>query len=221
MAIKVTDSNGNTVKVAGRGVPGVPGQKGVDGKSAYDYAVAGGYKGSEAEFQALMGSGPWVPGRRADLDGKLNAKVAQTFRMTVPQKWCKFGEIYASTFYLYTMITNIAANNPMVPNIAFFGIGGNLAPTSMRVNGKLIYLMYTPYYLGRIVVGRDRGLYAMGGLYSFIDYNSVRADNVAIYSAPVEVNAAPTDILWDSSTASDFVALSSQLAAAVQEGLSL
>lgn len=221
MAIKVTDSNGNTVKVAGRGLPGVSGRDGQDGKSAYDYAAAGGYTGTEAEFQALMGSGPWVPGRRADLDGKLNAKVAQTFQMTVPQRWRKFGEIYASTFSLYTMITDISANNPMVPNLAFLGIGGNLAPTSMRVNGKLIYLMYTPYYLGRIVVGRDRGLYAIGGLYSFINYNSVRTENVAIYAAPVEVDAAPSDILWDSSTASDTVALNSQLAAAVQEGFNL
>lgn len=29
--------------------------------SAYDYAVAGGYTGTETEFQALMGTGPWVP----------------------------------------------------------------------------------------------------------------------------------------------------------------
>lgn len=30
------------------------------GSSIYDYAVEGGYTGTEAEFQALMGSGPWV-----------------------------------------------------------------------------------------------------------------------------------------------------------------
>lgn len=34
---------------------------GPSGKSAYQYAVEGGYTGTEAEFQALMGSGPWVP----------------------------------------------------------------------------------------------------------------------------------------------------------------
>ncbi len=189
--------------------------------SIYDYAVAGGYKGTEAEFQALMGSGPWVPGRRADLDGKLNAKVAQTFQMTAPQKWHKFGEIYASTFSLYAMITDISANNPMVPNIAFWGIGGNLAPASMRIYGKLIYLMYSSYHLGRIVVGKDRGLYAVGGTYSAINYNALRASNAVIYAAPVEVDAAPSDIIWDSNTASDTVALNSQLAAAVQEGFNL
>ena len=31
------------------------------GSSPYEYAVAGGYKGTEEEFQALMGNGPWVP----------------------------------------------------------------------------------------------------------------------------------------------------------------
>lgn len=31
------------------------------GSSIYQYAVDGGYTGTEEEFQALMGSGPWVP----------------------------------------------------------------------------------------------------------------------------------------------------------------
>lgn len=34
---------------------------GADGKSAYQYAVDGGYTGTEAQFQKLMGSGPWAP----------------------------------------------------------------------------------------------------------------------------------------------------------------
>lgn len=57
MAIEVVDSTGKTLTIAGRGIPGSPGK---DGKSAYQYAVAGGYTGTEAEFQALMGSGPWL-----------------------------------------------------------------------------------------------------------------------------------------------------------------
>lgn len=36
-------------------------QRGIDGGSPYDYAVAGGYNGTEAEFQAAMGQAPWVP----------------------------------------------------------------------------------------------------------------------------------------------------------------
>lgn len=41
MAVKVKDANGKTSKIAGRGVPG---------KSAYEYAVGGGYTGTEEEF---------------------------------------------------------------------------------------------------------------------------------------------------------------------------
>ena len=42
------------------GEQGPPGTAGADGKSAYQYAVDGGYTGTEAEFQALLGSGPWL-----------------------------------------------------------------------------------------------------------------------------------------------------------------
>lgn len=52
MAISITDASGKNLKVAGRGI---------SGKSAYDYAVDGGYTGTEEEFKKLMGSGPWVP----------------------------------------------------------------------------------------------------------------------------------------------------------------
>lgn len=41
------------------------------GKSAYEYAVDGGYTGTEEEFQALIGSGPWLPFEGAD--GQVNA----------------------------------------------------------------------------------------------------------------------------------------------------
>lgn len=64
MSIAVTDSNGKKINVAGRGLPGsdgAPGAPGADGKSAYQYAVDGGYTGTEEEFQTLLGSGPWVP----------------------------------------------------------------------------------------------------------------------------------------------------------------
>lgn len=42
------------------GAPGQDGTPGTDGKTAYQYAVDGGYTGTEEEFQALMGSGPWL-----------------------------------------------------------------------------------------------------------------------------------------------------------------
>ena len=40
----------------------------LDGSSIYDYAVEGGYTGTEAEFQALMGSGPWATVLTANKD---------------------------------------------------------------------------------------------------------------------------------------------------------
>ena len=36
------------------GVPGAPGARGKDGKDAYEQAVAGGYTGTEAEFNAQL-----------------------------------------------------------------------------------------------------------------------------------------------------------------------
>ena len=60
MGVYIKDASGKRIKVAGGG-SGAAGPSGQDGKSAYDYAVAGGYTGTEAEFQALMGSAPWVP----------------------------------------------------------------------------------------------------------------------------------------------------------------
>lgn len=52
MSIYVRDAAGNRQKFAGVGLPGPPG---ADGKSAYQYAVDGGFTGTEAEFAALMG----------------------------------------------------------------------------------------------------------------------------------------------------------------------
>lgn len=40
---------------------GPAGADGADGKSAYQQAVDGGYTGTEAEFNAILSSGPWLP----------------------------------------------------------------------------------------------------------------------------------------------------------------
>ena len=37
-----------------------------EGKSAYQYAVDGGYTGTEEEFRKLLGSGPWLSEPEAD-----------------------------------------------------------------------------------------------------------------------------------------------------------
>ena len=57
-----------------QGTQGPRGAAGAAGKSAYQYAVAGGYTGTEAEFQALLGSGPWLPAAGGTLTGDLRIK---------------------------------------------------------------------------------------------------------------------------------------------------
>lgn len=75
MAIRVTDFAGKTLKAAGRGALGAPGKNGIDGKSAYQYAVDGGYTGTEAEFRALLSSGPWLPLAGGVMTGKITGIV--------------------------------------------------------------------------------------------------------------------------------------------------
>ena len=57
MALILKDKNGNTFQVAGVGKPGTPGQ---NGTSAYQAAVAGGYTGTEADFNERMAKGVFV-----------------------------------------------------------------------------------------------------------------------------------------------------------------
>ena len=57
MAIKIKDKNGNVIQVAGVGKPGTPGQ---NGTSAYQAAVAGGYTGTEEDFNERMAKGVFV-----------------------------------------------------------------------------------------------------------------------------------------------------------------
>ena len=57
MAIKIKDKNGNIIQVAGVGKPGTPGQ---NGTSAYQAAVAGGYTGTEEDFNERMAKGVFV-----------------------------------------------------------------------------------------------------------------------------------------------------------------
>lgn len=61
---------GTCAYVNGERIPlGVAGKP---GKTAYQYAVDGGYTGTEAEFQAMMGSGPWLPLGGGDMTGVLS-----------------------------------------------------------------------------------------------------------------------------------------------------
>lgn len=63
------------------GAPGQDGTPGTDGKTAYQYAVDGGYTGTEEEFQALMGTGPWLPLSGGTVTGSLQVKHPGTIRL--------------------------------------------------------------------------------------------------------------------------------------------
>lgn len=55
-----------------------------DGKSAYQYAVDGGYTGTETQFQSLMGTGPWLPlsGDKMGGDIDMNQKsLSEVYRI--------------------------------------------------------------------------------------------------------------------------------------------
>ncbi len=67
---------GQTGPAGTAGPPGPAGADGADGKSAYQQAVDGGYTGTEAEFQAILATGPWLPlsgGYNNKMTGSLNA----------------------------------------------------------------------------------------------------------------------------------------------------
>lgn len=57
-----------------RGPAGKDGTDGTDGKTAYQYAVDGGYTGTEEEFKELMGTGPWLPISGGTITGPFTCK---------------------------------------------------------------------------------------------------------------------------------------------------
>lgn len=70
-----------------QGPAGVDGAPGTDGKTAYQYAVDGGYTGTEAQFQALMGTGPWLPLAGGAMSGMLTVpKLKVGDNVTIEEK---------------------------------------------------------------------------------------------------------------------------------------
>lgn len=104
--ITITDKNGTTTATVTNGKDGAdgnpgadgsPGKDGADGKSAYQYAVEGGYTGTEAEFAALIAS----PGAYPVVD--MTADTAEL----EPNTYYRWGEISALTVTLGAEIAGI------------------------------------------------------------------------------------------------------------------
>ena len=78
---KQNNITGTTEQVVGFDAGGKPTPiskdelKGPDGKTAYQYAVDGGYTGTEEQFQELMGTGPWLPLTGGKVTGPIISSV--------------------------------------------------------------------------------------------------------------------------------------------------
>lgn len=59
-----------------KGDAGSVGADGTPGKSAYEYAVEGGYTGTESEFRALISGGPWLPLSGGTMTGAIRLKTS-------------------------------------------------------------------------------------------------------------------------------------------------
>lgn len=73
-----------------QGPPGADGEQGPPGptgKTAYQYAVDGGYTGKEKDFQALMGTGPWLPLSGGTMAGVLGVQPGLKTELNVGLKF--------------------------------------------------------------------------------------------------------------------------------------
>lgn len=70
-----------------QGPRGADGKQGPTGKTAYQYAVDGGYTGTEEDFQALMGTGPWLPLGGGTMTGVLGVQPGLKTELNVGLKF--------------------------------------------------------------------------------------------------------------------------------------
>ena len=110
------------------GAPGAAGAPGTDGKSAYQYAVDGGYGGTEEEFRELMGTGPWLPLNGGTMKGDIS----------LLNNWIKFQSDQPG---VRINNSNINFDNSSVARLRF-GAKGPSTPvcfTVQKVNGSTTY----------------------------------------------------------------------------------
>ncbi len=115
------------------GTNGAPGAAGTPGKSAYQYAVDGGYTGTEAVFNGALAA---VPGSILVFNGKTVATSA----------WAANTTVAGYGFRAAIACAGVTANHR--PDVAFGAadaVGGNFAPVSESyAGGVYIYCKTQP-----------------------------------------------------------------------------
>lgn len=98
------------------------GADGADGKSAYQYAVDGGYTGTEEEFQALMGAGPWLPLSGGKMGGNIDMNkksLSEVYRINfVPDGLSANSEAWGISLKRNKLLQTISWSK--VPNTGHF-----------------------------------------------------------------------------------------------------
>ena len=95
------------------GKDGVDGKDGADGKSAYQYALDGGYEGTEEEFASLMASG----GSNDSMEWKLQGSASGSTKVSLPTDYKELMVIvkHSTSKYYYSNIfikEEIVSNKP-------------------------------------------------------------------------------------------------------------
>ena len=174
LAAKQDKLSGAAGQVVGFGADGAPEArsaeelKGPAGKSAYQYAQDGGYTGTEAEFQALIGSGPWVKGNGSLASTDVTVPLALALD-TQPGTVQDVGKVWTeATLPVVEEWRSIAYGGGKFVAVAS---GGFAAYSSDGINWKAVYMQFydswrsVTYGGGKFVaVGGGSAAYSSDGI---------------------------------------------------------
>ena len=131
--ITITDKNGTTTETVSDGQNGTNGQDGAagqDGKSAYQYAVDGGYTGTEQEFTAKMAME--IPTKTSDLTNDSGFITGMEILSYGHSTWAYFLEAYTAQKVVYCRASS--GSNPgsgSQTRLAFMAYVNNASASSI------------------------------------------------------------------------------------------
>lgn len=131
--ITITDKNGTTTETVSDGQNGTNGQDGAagqDGKSAYQYAVDGGYTGTEQEFTAKMAAE--IPTKTSDLTNDSEFITGMEILSYGHSTWADFLAAYTAKKVVYCRASS--GSNPgsgSQTRLAFMAYVNNADATSI------------------------------------------------------------------------------------------